>query len=167
MATVKLTPRQQSVVDVIRDNDGEANTFELTQCLGTPANVVHRMLNALAEKGVVTVFETRSRMPCSDGGKYVVATLVEHEDEDDELDDVISSGREVAYQDWDSAGPGAGAGRVSVYLYKGGYFVLHDAGLDGPLPTLASALESGGIDRVNEATVEIWDEDRGYTFQRK
>ena len=37
--------------------------------------------------------------------------------DDDELSErVLEEGREVAYQDWDSGGPGAGAGRVSVYF---------------------------------------------------
>lgn len=78
------------------------------------------------------------------------------------LFDLLDSGllEEVAYQDWDSGGAGAGAGRVSVYQACRQYFVTHDAGCDGPYSSLDEAVTEGGINRVSDATVEIWRSDQ-------
>ncbi|WP_038052059.1 hypothetical protein [Thioalkalivibrio sp. ALJ1] len=59
---------------------------------------------------------------------------------------------EVAYQDWDSGGPGAGAGRVSVYRLGDRrvgfvYFISHDAGFSDGYDDLKKACEDGWIDR--------------------
>lgn len=74
--------------------------------------------------------------------------------------------REVAYQDWDSGGPGAGAGRVSVYRLGDVtvgvvYFILHDAGISQGFDNLKDACEEGWIEKVNDATRAIWVDDEG------
>jgi len=71
---------------------------------------------------------------------------------------------EVAYQDWDSGGPGAGAGRISVYRLGNDrvgcvYFGSHDAGWTEPYETLEEAAGVVGVSCTNEATREIWYED--------
>lgn len=96
--------------------------------------------------------------------------LPNSEKDDPEVEDLfetlLNSGQEVSYQDWDSGGPGAGAGRVSVYRYKDQFYSIHDAGMDGPFATSAEAVESSGIDDINDATIAIWHEARGFTFRR-
>jgi hypothetical protein len=77
---------------------------------------------------------------------------------------IMEKGTEVAYQDWDSGGPGAGAGRLSVYRYRGQFYVFHDAGMMGPYATLRRAAMEGGIERVNDATTAIWRADRGLIY---
>ena len=57
----------------------------------------------------------------------------------------MHDGELVTYEDWDSGGPGAGAGRVCVYLYQGSYYSTHDAGLSGPFQSEADACRSVGI----------------------
>jgi hypothetical protein len=79
------------------------------------------------------------------------------ESDDEDLGDrIFEDGEEVAYQDWDSRGPGAGAGCISVYKYAKKFYVSHDAGIDGPFATKAEAISVGGVDRVSDATTEIW-----------
>ena len=41
---------------------------------------------------------------------------------------IRNKGELVASQEWDSGGPGAGAGEVDVYEYNGRFFVFHGAG---------------------------------------
>ena len=50
----------------------------------------------------------------------------------------------MASQEWDSGGPGAGAGVVEVYEYEGRYFVFHDAGVS-EYETLYEALRENGF----------------------
>lgn len=69
---------------------------------------------------------------------------------------ILENGEEVAYQEWDSGGPGAGAGRVSVYEYAKKFYVLNDEGMDGPFGTKAEAITAGGVNIINDATKEIW-----------
>jgi hypothetical protein len=61
--------------------------------------------------------------------------------EDDLFERIRRYGSLITYQDWDSGGPGAGAGRDCVYLY----YSTHDAGLPGPFATEAEACRSIGI----------------------
>ena len=89
------------------------------------------------------------------------------DEEEDLLTLIIESGLEVAYQDWDSGGPGAGAGRVSVYQYLTSFYLSHDAGLEGPFATLEEALIGSGIESIGDATVQIWRADRGVVYRRK
>lgn len=86
---------------------------------------------------------------------------------DDELDSLLEHGEEVFWQDWDSGGLGAGAGRVSVYRYKNSYYVLHDAGLEGSYPSKLEAVDRSGVAQVSDATTAIWDIDDGYVFKRE
>ena len=48
----------------------------------------------------------------------------------DEWELIRSNGEIIAEQDWDSGGPGIGAGTVTLYHYKDKYYVEHDAGID-------------------------------------
>jgi hypothetical protein len=79
---------------------------------------------------------------------------------------IIGSGKEVAYQEWDSGGPGAGAGRISVYRYRSNFYVFDDVGTHGPYKTFTRALKRAGIDEITDATVEVWRLDKGFTFER-
>lgn len=83
------------------------------------------------------------------------------------VDNLLEHGEEVFWQDWDSGGPGAGAGRVSVYRYKGAYYVLHDAELEGPYSSKQEAIDKHGVALVNDATTAIWDLDLGHVFKRE
>lgn len=87
--------------------------------------------------------------------------------DEDFFDRLLKEGEEVAYQDWDSGGPGAGAGRVSVYRFENRYFGIHDAGLEGPFNTKVEAVAALGIEAINEATVEIWDKERGVIWRKR
>lgn len=83
----------------------------------------------------------------------------EFEDEDAEellFYRILEEGELVAYQDWDSGGPGAGAGRVSVYLFEGRYYGFHDAGMEGPFEDKVAAIDAVGLDCVTDATRRIW-----------
>lgn len=86
--------------------------------------------------------------------------------DEEPFEDIIDNGEEVCWQDWDSGGPGAGAGRVSIYRYKGVFYALHDAGLDGPYRSKDEAVAHNGVLEVGSATVAIWDTDNGYIFRR-
>jgi len=83
----------------------------------------------------------------------IVDTLVRAED--NLHDRLIDEGEVIAYQDWDSGGPGAGAGQVSVCEYGGEYYILHDAGHSGPYQDMEKALRESGVTMNNEATREI------------
>jgi len=92
-------------------------------------------------------------------------------DEPDELefefyesDGLSDLGTVVAYQEWDSGAPGAGAGIVRVYRIEGLYFLDDDIGINGPYADKREPMRLGGVDRVSNATVELWDEDRGYRY---
>ena len=56
--------------------------------------------------------------------------LEDYEEEEDEWGKIRNEGDLIAEQEWDSGGPGAGAGVVSVYEFEGKYYVDHDAGID-------------------------------------
>jgi hypothetical protein len=92
---------------------------------------------------------------------------IKDESNDENLyDAIIGKGEEVAWQDWDSGGPGAGAGRVSVYRHKEVFYVFHDAGLEGPYSTKREAVEENQVGTINSVTQEIWDKDAGFIFKR-
>ena len=86
--------------------------------------------------------------------------------DDDRIQRILDDGELVAYQEWDSGGPGAGAGRDSVYRYGRKFCVLHDAGLSRPYASIVQAVKEGGIDQINGATKRIWHRDKGVTFDR-
>jgi len=98
--------------------------------------------------------------------RLAMADPDDDQDDDDLFGQILENGQEVAYQDWDSGGPGAGAGRVFVLLHEGAFYVFHDAGMNGPFRSMAEAIASGGIDQITDATVAIWQVDMGYTFRR-
>ena len=92
----------------------------------------------------------------------------EQPSDDEVLEELVRSGELEAYQDWDSGGPGAGAGRVSVYRAQNGrFFSLHDAGIQGPFTDREDALRSVGIEMISDATVRIWDRKRGVIFAKR
>jgi len=91
-----------------------------------------------------------------------LSTLIDaDEDDDDEWERIREEGEKIAYQDWDSGGPGAGAGQVSLYKYEGRYYVFHDAGCAGPYDDMNLALDENGITWENDATQEIVFLDQG------
>jgi len=87
--------------------------------------------------------------------------------DDDLIQRILEHGELVAYQDWDSGGPGAGAGRDGVYRYGRKFCVLHDAGLSGPFTSIVKALKEGEIDVINGATRRVWHRGKGVTFDRQ
>ena len=94
--------------------------------------------------------------------------IITRENRDAELyDRVLEDGCEVAFQDWDSGGPGAGAGRVSVYLYEDRYYVIDEVPLSGPFGTKREALEYGQVDVETDATEEIWHADETSPSERE
>ena len=96
------------------------------------------------------------------------ATVAEEAEEDGDIGYlIVNEGIEVAYQEWDSGGPGAGAGRVSVYRFRDRYYGSHDAGIDGPFMAKSAALKAAGVDIVTDATVAIWHQGRGFTWVKE
>jgi len=86
--------------------------------------------------------------------------------DEDRIQRTLDDGELVSYQEWDSGGPGAGAGRDAVYRYGRKFCVLHDAGLSGPYASIAESVKEGAIVLINEATTRIWHRDKGITFDR-
>lgn len=76
------------------------------------------------------------------------------EDRDVDSETVRKNGRKVAWVDWDSGGPGAGAGRVTAYEFEGKFYVTHDAGMDC-YDTFEQAVQGGGI-RLGGASRKLW-----------
>jgi hypothetical protein len=73
------------------------------------------------------------------------------------LDDLISDeGCLVGRQEWDSGGPGAGAGTVDVYKFRGLFFSYNDVARYGPCETFAEAAEAVGLLSKTDATTRIW-----------
>ena len=71
------------------------------------------------------------------------------------LDLVLVEGQKVAEQRWDSGAPGAGAGTISVYKFRGHYFGVDDVSCHGPFEELSEAIRATGLDVVTDATEEI------------
>jgi len=71
-------------------------------------------------------------------------------EEDDLFERVKRDGMLLTYEDWDSGGPGAGAGRVCVYQYDGAFYSTHDAGMSGPYATEDEACRTVGISMSGE-----------------
>jgi hypothetical protein len=70
-------------------------------------------------------------------------------------------GEAVACREWDSGGPGGGAGAVTIYEYGGLFYGLgEDCGpMFGPYMTKEEAVEAHGIYRIDESTDAIYDGD--------
>jgi len=76
---------------------------------------------------------------------------------DEFIERVNRDGEEVFEHEWDSGGPGAGAGCERVVMYKGQFwYCSNDQGTHGPYDDLQQALDSHGLLMVNEATTEIY-----------
>jgi hypothetical protein len=62
----------------------------------------------------------------------------------------------VGRQEWDSGGPGAGAGTVDVWHYRDAFYSDNDVEGHGPFDTFLEAAEAVDLFHVNEATTNIW-----------
>jgi hypothetical protein len=75
----------------------------------------------------------------------------------EDVDDMIrSEGRLVGQQEWDSGGPGAGAGTVDVYQFRGVYVCYDDVNAYGPFEAFADAAAAVDLFTKTEATTRIW-----------
>jgi hypothetical protein len=75
----------------------------------------------------------------------------------EDVDDMIrSEGRLVGRQEWDSGGPGAGAGTVDVYQFRGVFVCYDDANAYGPFETFAEAAAAVALFSTSDATTRIW-----------
>ena len=70
--------------------------------------------------------------------------------------EIIENGEVVGEQEWDSGGPGAGAGSLVVYRYAGKFFALDDVEFMGPYDTFREAAEAVGLFVRTDATTEIF-----------
>jgi len=78
----------------------------------------------------------------------------DEESDGDDYERVVTNGIEVAWVDWDSGGPGAGAGRVTAYELDGRFYVAHDAGMS-QYDTFEAAIEGGWI-WATDVTTRLW-----------
>ncbi len=69
---------------------------------------------------------------------------------------VREEGRIVGKHEWDSGGPGAGAGSVDLYLFRGLFIVDDDTGCYGPYESFAAAAEAIGFFIETDATTRVW-----------
>ena len=75
---------------------------------------------------------------------------------DETVEAIIVQGDLVFSHDWDSGGPGAGAGSEEVYLWNGQFASASlDFGNQGPFETLDEALEESELLSVSDATTKI------------
>lgn len=74
------------------------------------------------------------------------------EESGDYMDRLQAEGTVLGHQDWDSGGPGAGAGRVTAWEYRGVYVVTHDEGYS-LYETEEEALAE--IGKATDATTEV------------
>ncbi len=75
---------------------------------------------------------------------------------DDIVELIRTEGDLVGRQEWDSGNPGAGAGSVDVYLFRGVFVAFNDAEEYGPYKTFLGAARAVGLLRRNSATVSVW-----------
>jgi hypothetical protein len=69
---------------------------------------------------------------------------------------IREEGDRVGINEWDSGGPGAGAGVSYVYFFRDLFFSEDDDGMYGPYETFFKAADAVGLLSVNEATTSIW-----------
>jgi hypothetical protein len=62
----------------------------------------------------------------------------------------------VGRQEWDSGGPGAGAGALDVCKFRGEFYSSDDVGNYGPYAMFMEAARAVGLFEVNNATTSIW-----------
>jgi hypothetical protein len=73
------------------------------------------------------------------------------------VDEMIrSEGHLVGCQEWDSGAPGAGAGTVDVYQFRGVFVSYNDVGCYGPYETFAEAAAAVDLFTKTSATTRIW-----------
>jgi len=114
------------------------------------------------------LFEKDSRRLDLNECRRIVAKMVRDSSVSDDyvheflLDEVSRNGDEVFNLEWDSRGPGGGAGVEVVVRFRGRLFTLSpNVGLRGPWPSVEAAIRGlFGIDRerpilINDATVSI------------
>lgn len=77
-------------------------------------------------------------------------------DEEDIWESIRDEGQLVGQQEWDSGGPGAGAGAISIYLYRGVFYFENDAEGYGPFDAFLQAADRSGLFAVTAATKRIW-----------
>jgi hypothetical protein len=70
--------------------------------------------------------------------------------------EIIENGEVVGEQEWDSGGPGAGAGSLVVYRYAGKFFALDDVEFMGPYDTFREAAEAVGLFVRTGATTGVY-----------
>jgi len=88
---------------------------------------------------------------------FAVGEIEGDEGQDDEPWQAIRErGRLVGRQEWDSGGPGAGAGTVDVYLYRGAFYADDDVDAHGPFETFPEAANAVSLFHINAATTSIW-----------
>jgi hypothetical protein len=88
-----------------------------------------------------------------------VALPSEHFDDEwtENICDLIrSEGCLVGRQEWDSGGPGAGAGIVVVYQFRGLFIGDNDVDIYGPYDSFADAAAAVGLFAKTSATKHIW-----------
>ena len=73
---------------------------------------------------------------------------------------IRAEGDIVGRHEWDSGGPGAGAGVEYVYRFRELYFSQDDTGMFGPYNSFTEAADAVGLLTVNEATTELWVDSR-------
>jgi hypothetical protein len=69
---------------------------------------------------------------------------------------IRSEGDRVGRNEWDSGGPGAGAGVSYVYLFRDLFFSEDDVGMFGPYKKFLEAAKVVGLLSVSEATTSVW-----------
>ncbi len=71
-------------------------------------------------------------------------------------DIIFEKGKQVFVHEWDSGGPGAGAGAEVIYRFQDLYWPYSEVeGIYGPTETLEEAMESGDFLKVTSATTAI------------
>ena len=75
-------------------------------------------------------------------------------------DKIQSEGELVASHDWNSGGPGAGAGCVNIWKFRSVYVVAADDFSYGPFTSFKDAVYGSSFYFTTEATTEIWVHDR-------
>ena len=84
---------------------------------------------------------------------------LDEEDDDKELfydEYIFNEAKLIAKHSWDSGGPGAGAGGLSIYDFRGLYISSDDEGHFGPFESLKDAFDSIGFFNITDASESIW-----------
>jgi hypothetical protein len=79
----------------------------------------------------------------------------EEQEQEESEPDLKEDGELLAELNWDSGGPGAGAGVVCMYGHNGKFYVSHDAGVD-EYDTALDALKGGGFLTDYGANTSLW-----------